>query len=66
MQKCDEVAQGKGLGLSICKALTDVKKGKIGFASEYGVGSEFWAWIPCSMEINKTEEILIKSETLLN
>ena len=65
-QKFDEVAQGTGLGLSICKALTDVKKGKIGFASEYGVGSEFWAWIPCSMEINKTEEILIKSETLLN
>lgn len=45
-EKLDEFAQGTGLGLSICKAITDSCNGKIGFQSEEGKGSTFWAWIP--------------------
>jgi signal transduction histidine kinase len=34
--------EGTGIGLSICKRLTDLMGGKIGFNSERGIGSEFW------------------------
>lgn len=37
---------GTGLGMPICKAIIDAKKGEIGVDSEPGKGSTFWAWFP--------------------
>ena len=48
-EKVDNFAQGTGLGLSICKAILDYTNGEIGFESELGKGSSFWAYIPCSI-----------------
>lgn len=52
-EKLDEFAQGTGLGLSICKAIVDACEGSIGFESEQGKGSLFWAVLPCMDEIEK-------------
>lgn len=49
-EKLDDFAQGNGLGLSICKAITDTCQGKIGFESQAQKGSTFWAWIPCKLK----------------
>lgn len=49
-EKLDTFSQGTGLGLTICKAITDSCKGKIGFTSRKGEGSTFWAWIPVEGE----------------
>jgi signal transduction histidine kinase len=38
--------EGTGIGLCICKRLTDLMGGRIGFISERGVGSEFWVELP--------------------
>lgn len=50
-EKLDEFAQGTGLGLSICKAIAEACGGRIGFESEYGRGSLFWAVLPCEAEV---------------
>lgn len=50
-EKLDEFAQGSGLGLSICKAIAEACGGCTGFESRQGVGSVFWAWLPCDAEI---------------
>lgn len=49
-EKLDEFAQGTGLGLSICKALADALGGTVGFDTKEGVGSIFWAIIPCKAD----------------
>ncbi len=49
-EKLDEFAQGTGLGLSICKAIAESMGGKVGFESNYGEGSHFWAILPCLVE----------------
>ncbi|MEG2401620.1 MAG: response regulator [Muribaculaceae bacterium] len=50
-EKLDSFAQGSGLGLSICKALTEINNGKVGFESTENVGSTFWAWRPLVAKI---------------
>lgn len=50
-EKLDDFAQGTGLGLSICKAIIDAIHGRIGFESQPGKGSTFWAWFACEAEI---------------
>lgn len=45
-EKLDSFAQGTGLGLSICKSIAEAAGGKVGFESQEGKGSTFWAWIP--------------------
>lgn len=40
---------GTGLGLSIVKELADLMGGRVGFASEPGIGSTFWAELPFAL-----------------
>lgn len=48
-EKLNEFAQGTGLGLTICKVITEASGGRVGFESEEGVGSTFWSWVPCEI-----------------
>lgn len=56
-EKLDEFAQGTGLGLSICKAIVEACGRSIGFESEYGKGSLFWAILPCVVQVEDEESV---------
>ncbi len=44
--------EGTGIGLTITKRLAEMMKGRVGFASEVGRGSEFWVEIPVHRRIS--------------
>lgn len=54
-QKLNEFAQGTGLGLAISRAIIEGAGGKIGFTSKPGIGSTFWAWVPCTTDTQGTD-----------
>lgn len=56
--KLDEFIQGTGMGLTICKYITERLGGEIGVQSEgEGKGSTFWIWVPCERRLTKTIEV---------
>ncbi|CAN5695594.1 hypothetical protein BH10CYA1_BH10CYA1_04780 [soil metagenome] len=55
-QNSTDKQQGKGLGLSICKAIVEAHHGMIGVDSEEGKGSQFWFRLPQRKSANKTDD----------
>ncbi len=58
--------KGTGLGLNICKAMTEQMGGKIAFSSEKGFGTSFWVDFPEKVrEVSKTPASAPSRPTLL-
>lgn len=49
--------EGTGIGLVICKQLVEGMKGRIGFDSTEGAGSQFWFELPCASSLPVPEII---------
>ena len=47
--KSNRTYGGTGLGLSICKKVIEGMQGEVGVISEFHVGSEFYAIVPCQL-----------------
>lgn len=60
-EKVDSYIQGLGLGLSLCNAIAKAAGGSIGVESECGVGSLFWAVMPCKPKYELKKEMNIAS-----
>ncbi|MEI6456623.1 MAG: response regulator [bacterium] len=48
--------QGSGIGLTICKKIIDLLKGRITLESQECIGSAFSIWLPCEPEPPSTEK----------
>jgi two-component system, sensor histidine kinase and response regulator len=51
------VRNSTGLGLAICKQLTEIMQGNIGVNSDEGIGTEFWFTIPLLLAENRTHTL---------
>ncbi|NOR68973.1 MAG: PAS domain-containing protein [Methylomarinum sp.] len=58
--------EGTGIGLVVCKELMGKMQGAIGFKSEVGVGSSFWAEIPLSTQNKSNQTDSVSDETESN
>lgn len=61
-EKLDNFTQGTGLGMAICKAITEAYNGDIGLESIPGEGSTFWAWLPTEVDAGSDEQAVEASK----